>query len=284
MIKLINGELFRVLREKKYKKNIYVLFLSVVGCFAFLVCFERGMQDLSKGIFDNFQGAFSGAASYNFGLFKIWDIQSIRFFSMKEIFNAIIPSGNIALFVGLFGMNYAHSFRKQTCLFLESYTCRGYEITAVLVLMEAIIANFYTLIYEISVGIICVFWGMYHRISYDWPHGFGVWLLCLHINITAFTLFVSMVNMIVKKRQVGILLCVSVVLAGSSCIGLLKMIFHLPDSVGRFWVLNNVMDLSVESIGNADIMGISSAAAITSFLAVGLILLEISLNSKERYK
>lgn len=283
-MKQINGELYRVLREQKYKKFLFVILLSIIGCFGSLIFFEKEMKDFSINLLDDFKNVFSGIASYNFGLFKIWDIQSTSLSSVEDIFNAIIPSGNIALFVGLFGINYAYSFRKQTSLALESYKCKGYEITAALVIVEIIIANIYTLVYEISLGIISVFWGIFHQVSYGLSHGFGLWILCLHINITAFTLFVAMVMIIAKKQQIGILVCVSLVMAGNSCIKLIGMFFHLPDSIVQVWVLNNIMYLPLDAIDNANIKGIISVALITCFFAIGLIMLELSLNNKERYK
>lgn len=283
-MKEINGEIYRLLREKRYKEYIVILLLSVIGCFGCLLLFEREIKDFSIDVLEDFKNVYSGITSYNFGLFKIWDMRSDSLSSVENIFNAVIPSGNIALFVGVFGISYAYSFRKQTSMFLEVCKCKSYEITAVLVIIEIVIANICSLLYEICLGMICVLWGVFHSISYTLPQGFGLWILCLHFNITAFTLFVTMVTVLAKKQRIAILVCISSILAGNSCVKLVKILLHLPDSIDRIWILNNIMYFPVNAISSVSIMGVIGAALITCFFAIGLILLEISLNNKERYK
>lgn len=273
----IKGELYRILKEKKYKKYVACLVFSILICFVFLVFFEEAKEELSDVVLQE-------AKAYNFGLFKIWDIQSKSTSSITNIFNAIIPSGNIAMLIGLYGMNYAYSFYKQTSLFLESRRCQGYDIVITLVIVEVVLANIYTLIYEIALGFICVFWGTVRDVSFDLPDGFGLWIVCLHCNVTAFILVMAMVILVTKKQQIGVLSCVGLVLAGGSCIKLLKLIFHLPNGIDSIWILNNIMYLPITEIRDADFIKIISSALLTSFFAIGLISLEVYVNNKERYR
>lgn len=283
-MKKISGELYRIIREKKYKKYMIIIAVSAVCCFASLVFFEKEMGDFSREILHDFGDVFSGITSYNFGFFKIWNIKSGSLSSIKDVFDAIITSGNIALLTGLFSVNYAYSFRHQTGLFMEVCSCTVYEITMTLVITEVIIANMYTLMYEMCLWIICVIYGMFHQISFGMTYGFGLWSVCLHINVTAFVLFVAMIVIIAKSRQAAMLICVSLVLAGNSCINLLKVFFNLPASIDKIWILNNIMFLPIDEMNGAKSISVILVAIGTCVLSIGLIMLEISLNSKERYR
>ncbi|MCD7825668.1 MAG: hypothetical protein LUH14_06900 [Clostridiaceae bacterium] len=281
---LIYGEFYRFFREKRNQRNVIILILAVLGCFCFLIFFERVKGELSDIGQMSFSSIYSEDKSYNLGLVKIWDSGDSAMSSAGSVFDALIPSGSIALLVGLFSGTYACIYRRQTRLYMQARQFGLRSIISTFVLAEILMANFWTAVYEIALLLFCVFGCALTSMQFVFADGFFLWLLCVHINCTAFALLMSALAVMTKKISSAAAGCVSLVLAGSGCLELIIMLFGLPDSVSKIWVLNNLMNTSMEKIDVHCAVGIIICAVITSLFAVGIIILEFSINKKERYR
>ena len=71
---------------------------------------------------------------------------------------------------------------------------------------------------------------------------------------------------------------------GAECLELIIMFFGLPNDVRKVWVLNNLINTSIRSVDMNSIVEMFMIAFITSVVAIGIILLEFTINKRERYR
>lgn len=284
MIYLIRCEMYRLTKGKKIKKYIAVILLTVLCSFGGLLLFEKEFKSFSDSLLNSFKSGSYGGASYNFGLFKVWDLHSSVTASVGNMVQSVVTSGNIALLIGLYCADYTYVFRKKTALFLESQGISAYRKMGMLIGTEVLLANVFFMIYELFLGIISLLYGKSQGLAVDVSGAFCLWIVCMHFNITAFALLSSMFMMISESKHTGFLFVISITLAGSMCIRIIRMFFHLSESWDHIYVLNNMMDSSFYKM-NWKIFGTNvMVAAVTMIVSAAVILLELKINDKERYR
>lgn len=285
MIKqLVSGELFRFTHEKNFKQNIIVLFLSALGCFGFLVFYEIVKAKIADFSLLNINGVTDGIKSYNLGLVKIWDSDKNDLESLESVFSAILPAGYIAMLIGMFAARYANLYRNQTSIYMIARQIKTKEIVGSFILSEVILTNTWLLIYEVSVFVLSVFGCMFSSMKFSLSPQFVLWIVSVHINCTAFSLLISALSVVIRKTAGVVTMCISLVLAGSGCLDLIITLLGLPTQVRNAWVLNNLMNLSVYNIEISSIFTMFSVAFITGIVSISIIILEFTVNKKERYR
>ncbi|GEM_PF-6943361 len=285
MIKqLICGELFRFIHEKRFKQNILLLFLSALCCFCFLFFYEEVKEEIVGASLMNINGVTSDIKSYNLGLIKIWNSNVNALLSTESVFDSIMPSGCIAMLVGMFSASYSNLYRNHTSVYLVTRQMSIKHIVSTFIVSEVVMTNVWVFIYEVSVFILCVFGCIFSSMSFSFPREFVLWIFNIHINCTAFSLFISAIFVIVRKLIGVIIMCISLVFAGAKCLELIILFFGLPNDVRKVWVLNNLINTSIRSVDMNSIVEMFMIAFITSVVAIGIILLEFTINKRERYR
>lgn len=285
MIKqLVSGELFRFTHEKSFRQNIIVLFLSALGCFGFLIFFEIVKAKIEGFSLLNINGVTDGIKSYNLGLIKIWDSDKNDLDSVESAFNAILPAGCIAMLIGMFAARYSNLYRNQTSIYLTARQIKTKEIVGSLILSEVIMTNTWVLIYEVSVLALSVFGCIFSSMKFSFSSQFVLWIVSVHINCTAFSLLISALSVVIRKTTGVVTMYISLVLAGSGCLDLIIMLLGLPTGFRDAWVLNNLMNLSVYNIEISSIFTMLLVAFITGIISISIIILEFTVNKKERYR
>lgn len=285
MIKqLIKSEIYRFFREKCNRRNFGIIFLSALGCFAFLVFFEKVKVQLVDAQLINIIGSVSNLKSYNLGLAKIWDTDVSTLLSVGSVFNALMPSGSIALIVGMFSGIYACIYRKQTSIYMQTRQISTRQIATTFMITVLFLCNFWVALYELILFVVCAICCILTSMEFVVADGFWVWLLLVHIDCTAFALLMSALAVTVKKILIVVAGCITLVLAGGGCLDLVITLFGLPNSFRKIWVLNNLMDTSIEEVNVHCITDTIIFASVTSILFLGIIILEFKTNKKERYR
>lgn len=282
-MKQFKAEVYRIYADRSFRWFFMGVLFVILIEFIALMIIGRYIAVLPKELLNEFRIVSNGYPVYNFGIIKIPVSDSINYFRMDNALAEIMTTNVAAASIAVLIPVYAAQYQKRSLRFMAANQMENKKVICSCIFTSVILGNVVQFIFEIFLGVILAIHNVIYGIDMNFSVDLFLWLLCLHLCTSVYSMFVLMVSLLLKKCSVSILVNFSFAIMGEMVTRIMGMVTGDIRRFSDYWILNYISGTAIENFRLLDSKKLLLVAITTMAICTVVTAMELSYNKKEKY-